>query len=70
MTAPFLLRPAGMLALLCLAACGGGPRGDWREEFGRTTPNPVVLTPAQPLVIPVTLALPPPGGANRATPGR
>jgi hypothetical protein len=56
-------------ALVLLAACGG-PRGDWRNEFGRTTPNPVVLTPALPLVIPATAALPPPGGGNRATPGR
>jgi hypothetical protein len=69
MTGPFLLRVAGVLSLLGLAACGG-PRGDWREEFGRTTPNPVVLTPAQPLVVPALLELPVPGGANRATPGR
>jgi hypothetical protein len=70
MTARSLLRGAAFLALLALAACGGGPRGDWRAEFGRTTPNPVVLTPALPLVIPATLELPPPGGGNRATPGR
>jgi hypothetical protein len=69
MTARFLFRPLGLLALMALAACGG-PRGDWREAYGRTTPNPVVLTPALPLVVPSTLELPPPGGANRATPGR
>jgi hypothetical protein len=63
------LRRAAWAALVLLAACGG-PRGDWRNEFGRTTPNPVVLTPALPLVIPATAELPPPGGANRATPGR
>lgn len=56
-------------ALLSLAACGG-PSGDWRAEVGQTTPNPVVLTLALPLAIPSTLELPPPGGANRATPGR
>jgi hypothetical protein len=71
MTARSPLRGAAFLALLALAACGGGgPRGDWRAEFGRTTPNTVVLTPALPLVIPATLDLPAPGGANRATPGR
>lgn len=69
MTASSLLRPAALAAFLILAACGS-PRGDWRAEFGRTTPNPVVLTPAQPLVIPSLLELPPPGGTNRATPGR
>jgi hypothetical protein len=69
MTGSFLLRLAGALALTGLAACGGGPRGDWRAEFGRTTPNPVVLSPAQPLVIPAQAALPPPGGVNRAAPG-
>ena len=69
MTASLLLRPVALFAMLLLAACGG-PRGDWRAEYGRTTANPVVLTPALPLAIPSTLALPPPGGANRATPGR
>ena len=63
------LRRAAWAALMLLAACGGGG-GDWRAEFGRTTPNPVVLAPALPLVMPTTLDLPPPGGANRATPGR
>ncbi|EYD74344.1 hypothetical protein Rumeso_04029 [Rubellimicrobium mesophilum DSM 19309] len=63
------LRRAAWAALVLLAACGGA-RGDWRAEFGRTTPNPIVLTPAQPLAIPETNALPPPGGVNRATPGR
>lgn len=70
MTSSALLRAAALLAPLALAACGGGARGDWRDEFGRTSPNPVILTPAQPLVIPSPLVLPPPGGLNRATPGR
>ena len=69
MTASFPLRCTAAAALLLLAACGG-PRGDWRAEVRRTTPNPVVLTPALPLVIPSVLSLPPPGGANLATPGR
>ena len=69
MTASFLPRPAALAAMLVLAACGG-PSGDWRAEYGRPTANPVVLTPALPLTIPSTLALPPPGGANRATLGR
>ena len=66
----FPLRPLAILALISLAACGGGPRGDWRAALGQPTPNPVVLVPAQPLVIPPVAELPPPGGANRATPGR
>ena len=70
MTARSSLCGAAWIALLALAACGGGPRGDWRAEYGRTTANPVVLTPALPLVIPTALDLPAPGGANRATPGR
>ena len=66
----FRPRPAPcLLALLLLAACGG-PRGDWRRDYGALTPNPVVLVPAQPLAVPPELTLPPPGGANRATPGR
>lgn len=69
MTGSFPFRCIAGAALLTLAACGG-PRGDWRAELGRTTPNPVVLTPALPLAIPSTLELPPPGGANRAAPGR
>jgi hypothetical protein len=69
MTGSSFLRLAAPAALFLLAACGGGPRGDWREELRRTTPNPVVLTPAQPLVIPPSLQLPSPGGPNRATPG-
>ncbi len=68
MQAPHLRR-AAWAALVLLAACGG-PRGEWRNEFGQVTPNPVVLTPALPLAMPATNALPPPGGANRATPGR
>jgi hypothetical protein len=70
MTALSSLRGAAWIALLALAACGGGPRGDWRADYGRPTANPVVLVPALPLVIPATLDLPSPGGANRATPGR
>lgn len=66
--APLLLLAA--LAAGLLSACDRGPRGDWRLAFGQVTPNPVVLTPAQPLLIPAALGLPPPGGANRATPGR
>ena len=69
MTGSHLLRGAAGAALLLLAACGG-PRGDWRADYGRPTANPVVLTPALPLAIPSVLELPPPGGANRATPGR
>ena len=69
MTASLVLRPAALAAMLLLAACGG-PRGDWRADYGRPTANPVVLTPALPLAIPATLELPPPGGANRATPRR
>ena len=68
MQAPYLRR-AAWAALVLLAACGG-PRGAWRNEFGQTTPNPVVLAPALPLVMPAANALPPPGGVNRATPGR
>lgn len=68
MTRPALLLAA--LAATLLTACNRGPRGDWRLAFGETTANPVVLTPAQPLAIPAVLDLPPPGGANRATPGR
>ena len=64
------LRRAAWIALALLAACGGSRGGDWRNEYGRVTANPIVLTPALPLVIPTTAALPPPGGANRATPGR
>ncbi|TNC72396.1 hypothetical protein [Rubellimicrobium roseum] len=64
------MRPLALLALLTLAACGGGPRGDWRAAVGQTTPNPVVLVPAEPLVVPPVLELPPPGGASLATPGR
>ena len=63
------LRRAAWAALLLVAACGGAG-GDWRNAYGRTTPNPVVLTPALPLVTPATTELPPPGGVNRATPGR
>ena len=63
------LRRAAWAAFLLLAACGG-PVGDWRDAFGRPTPNPVVLAPALALAIPPTAELPPPGGANRATPGR
>jgi hypothetical protein len=70
MTGSVLLRLAAPAALLLLAACGGGPRGDWRAAFGATTANPIVLTPALPLVAPTVAELPPPGGANRATPGR
>lgn len=70
MTGSVPLRLAALAALSLLVACGGGPRGDWRQAFGATTPNPVVLTPALPLVTPTTWELPPPGGANRATPGR
>lgn len=69
MTARSSLCGAAWIALLALAACGG-PRGDWRAEYGRTTANPIVLTPALPLVIPAALDLPAPGGANRATLGR
>ncbi len=64
------LRPLALVALMLLAACGGAPRGDWRAALGQPTPNPVVLVPAQPLVIPPVAELPAPGGANRATPGR
>jgi hypothetical protein len=63
------LRRAAWAALLLLAACGGA-RGDWRADYGRPTPNPVILVPALPLVMPQTLELPPPGGVNAATPGR
>jgi hypothetical protein len=59
-----VLRLAALAAVLLLTACGGGPRGDWRVELRRITPNPVVLTPAQPLVIPTSLELPPPGSAS------
>ncbi|NAZ37238.1 hypothetical protein [Rubellimicrobium sp. CFH 75288] len=52
-------RALALVALGLLAACGG-PRGDWRAEVRRPTPNPVVLTPAPPLVIPPRLDLPPP----------
>ena len=69
MTASFPFRCTALVALLLLAACGQPP-GDWREELRRTTPNPVVLTPAPPLVIPSTLSLPPPRGANLAIPAR
>ncbi|MBP1806650.1 hypothetical protein [Rubellimicrobium aerolatum] len=69
MTENALARRAAWAAFLLLAACGG-ERGDWRDAFGRTTANPVVLAPALPLVQPAALELPPPGGANRATPGR
>ncbi len=57
MTVKVLL--TGAVALSLLAGCGG-PRGDWRAEVGRTTPNPVVLDPQPPLVIPPRLDLPPP----------
>ncbi len=67
MTGAIYLRRAAWAALVLLAACGG-PRGDWRAEVRRPTPNPVVLTPGLPLVIPSTLDLPPPGGGNRARP--
>jgi len=63
------LRRAAWAALLLVAACGGAG-GDWRNEYGRTTANPVVLAPALPLVLPAVAELPPPGGVNRATPGR
>ncbi|HVG48676.1 MAG TPA: hypothetical protein VM899_11145 [Rubellimicrobium sp.] len=63
------LRRLAWAALLLLAACGGAS-GNWRDAYGRTTPNPVVLAPALPLVTPATAELPPPGGVNRATPGR
>ena len=53
--------------LLALAACGGGPRGDWRAEVGRPTPNLALAEPRPPLVIPPTLDLPPPAVAP-ATP--
>lgn len=46
-----------LLALLALAACGRGPTGDWRQAYGRPTPNPVVIQPAPPLVIPRVLEL-------------
>ena len=70
MTGSRILRVLPWASVLLLVACGGGPRGDWREAFGRPTANPVVLTPALPLVAPATLELPPPGGANLAAPGR
>jgi hypothetical protein len=48
------------LLLLLLAACGGGPRGDWRAEVGRPTPNLALTQPRPPLVIPPSFDLPPP----------
>lgn len=69
MTALRPLLAASLAALLLLTACGGA-RGDWRAAYGATTPNPRVLTPALPLVAPPSRELPPPGGSNRATPGR
>jgi hypothetical protein len=51
---------ASAAALSLLVACGG-PRGDWRAEVGRPTPNPRVIEPLAPLVIPAQLDLPPPG---------
>lgn len=59
--------PWASLALLCLlAACGGGPRGDWREAVGRPTPNEARVTPRPPLAIPQRLDLPPPAAAPAA----
>ncbi len=55
-----------LLLLLPLAACGGGPRGDWRAEVGRPTPNLALVEPRPPLVIPPTLDLPPPAAAPAA----
>lgn len=50
----------GAVALFLLAACGG-PRGNWRAEIGQPTPNPRVIEPLPPLMIPDRLDLPPPG---------
>lgn len=58
-----------ILALLALAACGERGSG---PAFGVATPVPAELavTPANPLVLPPTTALPPPtpGQGNRADP--
>lgn len=59
-----------VLALFMVAACSTN-RGPV-PEFGAVEPNnsEFVVTPANPLVIPNTLTLPPPtpGGVNRANP--
>ena len=55
---PVLAALAALAALL--AACGGGPRGDWRAEVGRPAPNLRLVEPRPPLALPPTLELPPP----------
>ena len=49
-----------LLLFLALAACGGGPRGDWRAEVGRPTPNLALAEPRPPLALPPGFDLPPP----------
>lgn len=56
------LMPAltALAALALLAACGGGPRGDWRAEVGRPSPNLRLIQPGPPLALPPSWELPPP----------
>ena len=59
------MRPlAIILSCLALAACGGGEVTDRALLTGG--PDEFSIIPKEPLVIPETNALPPPGGGNLA----
>jgi hypothetical protein len=63
-----MIRPTlSMIAVAGLVACGGGTEGPALYEATNSAAEFSVV-PANPLVIPATLTLPPPtpGGVNRA----